>query len=203
MTGRTIVVTPFASSEQLTAACVLASVHGIVVPTGNFTALVVPEGSAGVEAATAVSRLAGKNDVLLMINSGEHIEASQWRKGQRLAEVPAGLAMTNLPDEVERLVLGVDEPTDIPGHKVTSEMSKLQASAASMTPERAALARTALVWIVAGFIALVVAIAAGVVALAGNALAWAAFGLGWLVFAVSVWRIVALLGLRRRQGSRA
>lgn len=196
--SRTVVVTPFGSAEQLTAACVLASVRGTVVPTGNFTTLVVPDEGSGVAAATAVSRLAGKNDVLLMVNSDEQIEASQWRKGEKIAEVPPGLALANLPSEVEKLVLGLTEPAGVEGHRVTSEMTKLQASAATMTPERAALARTAMIWIFAGLVALVAAVVAGIVALTGSGLAWFAFGLGWLVFVVSVWRIVALLGWRRK-----
>ncbi|WP_349827673.1 hypothetical protein [Brevibacterium litoralis] len=162
--SRTVIVTPFGVPQQLAAACVLSDIPGVVVPLGQFSA-VVQEGTdiaAGNAAAAAISTIAGKHEVLLMVRSEERIDAAHYRHGEREADVPAGLALSNLPDELEPLLLESLEPTDVEGHIDTSTMSKIQASSLTMTPQRAAIARTALMWAVALLLALVALVGGGI-----------------------------------------
>lgn len=196
--SRTVIVTPFGRADQLAAACVLSDIPGEVVPIGDFSAIVlsgtdIAEGNA---AAARLSTLAGRHEVLLLVRSEEQIDAAHYRRGTREADVPAGLALTNLPDELEKLLLESLDPQQIDGWIDTSSMSKLQASAATMTPARAALARTAILWFVVALLALV-ALAIGLVAgLGGATMAWVAAFIGAVVLVVALVRVRALLSSR-------
>ncbi|GAA4512805.1 hypothetical protein [Brevibacterium yomogidense] len=191
--SRTIIVTPFGRPDQLAAACVLSEVPGDVVPLGDFSAIVQngTDIAAGNRAAAAISKLTGKHEVLLMVRSEEQIDAAHYRGGEREADVPAGLALSNLPDELEKLLLETADPREIDGWIDTSTMSKMDASRAAMTPQRAALARTALLWLVVAVLALVV-VGFGVFQGAGGS------ALGWViaVFGAAV-LVAALLRVRR------
>ena len=183
----TVVVTPFGVPDQLAAACVLSNITGTIVPVGDFTGIVLADTgvAAGNEAAVAISKLAGKHEVLLLVRSDEQIDAGHYRNGARESDVPAGLALRNLPDVVEQLLLETTTADQVEGNIPTSSMSKLQASAATMTPGRAALARTALLWIIVAVLAGIV-LAFGVsFGLSGNGVAWgvAVLGVGGLGYA--------------------
>ncbi|WP_137825259.1 hypothetical protein [Brevibacterium sp. 2SA] len=191
----TVVVTPFGVPDQLAAACVLSNISGTIVPIGDFTGIVLTDTGveAGNEAAAAISKLAGKHEVLLLVRSDEQIDAGHFRHGARESDVPAGLALRNLPDVTEQILLETVTPEEVEGNIPTSSMSKLQASAATMTPGRAALARTALMWIVVAVLAGLVLAFGVTVGLGGNAVAWIVAVVGAIVLGFSLWRISRVL----------
>ncbi len=187
----TVVVTPFGVASQLAAACVLSNIKGTIVPIGDFSGIVLSDTDvqAGNEAAAAISKLAGKHEVLLLVRSEEQIDAGHYRNGVRESDVPAGLALKNLPDVLEKLLLELVRPEDVEGNIPTSSMTKLQASAQTMSPDRAAVARTALLWIVVALLAGVVTAFGITVGLGGNTVAWVVAVFGIIVLGFSLWRI--------------
>jgi hypothetical protein len=192
----TVVVTPFGVAQQLAAACVLSNIRGTIVPIGDFTGIVLSDTDvkAGNEAAAAISKLAGKHEVLLLVRSEEQIDAGHYRHGTRESDVPAGLALKNLPDVLEGLLLETVAAGDVDGSIETDSMTKLQASAATMSPGRAAMARTALLWIVAAVLAGLVTAFGIALATGGNNLAWVVAAFGIIVLGFSLWRIWTVLG---------
>lgn len=191
----TVVVTPFGQAQQLAAACVLSNIKGTIVPIGDFTGIVLADTGveAGNEAAASISKLAGKHEVLLLVRSDEQIDAGHYRHGSRESDVPAGLALKNLPDVLEKLLLEIVPAEEVEGNIPTSSMTKLQASAATMTPGRAAVARTALLWIVVAVLAGLITAFGLTLGLGGNSMAWAVAGFGAIVLAFSLWRIYSVL----------
>ena len=197
--SRTVIVTPFGRPDQLAAACVLSEIEGDVVPLGDFSAIVQhgTDITAGNRAAVAISKLTGKHEVLLMVRSEEQIDAAHYRGGEREADVPAGLALSNLPDDLERLLLEISDPRDIEGWIDTSTMSKLDASRATMTPQRAALARAGLLWIVVALLALVVVAFGTWQGAGGSVMGWVVAVFGAAVLVAAVVRLRRLLGGER------
>ena len=197
--SRTVIVTPFGRPDQLAAACVLSEIEGDVVPLGDFSAIVQygTDIAAGNRAAAAISKLTGKHEVLLMVRSEEQIDAAHYRGGEREADVPAGLALSNLPDDLERLLLEIADPRDIDGWIDTSTMSKLDASRATMTPQRAALARAGLLWIVVALLALVVVAFGTWQGTGGSVMGWVVAVFGAAVLVAAVVRLRGLLGGER------
>lgn len=197
----TVVVTPFGVAQQLAAACVLSNITGTIVPIGDFTGIVLSDTDveAGNQAAAAISKLSGKHEVLLLVRSEEQIDAGHFRHGTRESDVPAGLALKNLPDVLEKLLLEIVTPDEVEGSIATSSMTKLQASAATMTPGRAAVARTALLWIIAAILAGLVTAFGITVGIGGNTMAWVVAVFGAVVLGFSLWRINSVLtkGARR------
>lgn len=196
--SRTVIVTPFGRPDQLAAACVLSDIPGEVVPIGDFSALVlsgtdIAEGNA---AAAQLSKLTGQHEVLLLVRNDEQIDAAHYRRGTREADVPAGLALTNLPSELEQILLETLAPQDIDGWIDTGSMTKLQASAATMTPARAALARTAILWGVVALLAVIAIVVGVIAALSGMTAAWVAAGLGLVVLVLAALRLRSLLAGR-------
>ena len=191
----TVVVTPFGVAEQLAAACVLSNISGTIVPIGDFTGIVLADTDvkAGNEAAAAISKLSGKHEVLLLVRSEEQIDAGHYRHGSRESDVPAGLALKNLPDVLEQLLLETVSPEDVEGSIATSSMTKLQASAATMSPGRAAVARTALLWIVVAVLAGLITAFGVTVGIGGNTMAWVVAVFGVIVLGFSLWRINRVL----------
>ena len=191
----TVVVTPFGVAQQLAAACVLSNIKGTIVPIGEFTGIVLADTGvqAGNEAAAAISKLSGKHEVLLLVRSDEQIDAGHYRHGSRESDVPAGLALKNLPDVLEKLLLEIVPAEEVEGNIPTSSMTKLQASAATMTPGRAAVARTALLWIVVAVLAGLIAAFGITVGTSGNAVAWVIAVFGVVVLGFSLWRIYRVL----------
>lgn len=196
--SRTVIVTPFGRPDQLAAACVLSDIPGEVAPIGDFSALVlsgtdIAEGNA---AAAQLSKLTGQHEVLLLVRNDEQIDAAHYRRGTREADVPAGLALTNLPSELEQLLLETLAPQDIDGWIDTGSMTKLQASAATMTPARAALARTAILWGIVALLAVIAIVVGVIAALSGMTAAWVAAGLGLVVLVLAALRLRSLLAGR-------
>lgn len=195
---RIVIVAPFGRVDQLAAASVLSNLGGHAVPIGDYSALVDDAPAAdGQRAAGRLSELARDHDVLLLTRDDGQIEGSHYRNGVQASPVPAGLALTNLPDEVEELLLGRKEPADIDGHVDTSKLTKLQASAAAMTPQRAALARTAILWMVVALLGFIAIVVGSIVALSVNPIAWAAAAIAAVVFGFSLTRINRLLAGKR------
>lgn len=191
----TVVVTPFGVAQQLAAACVLSNIKGTIVPIGDFTGIVLADTDvqAGNEAAAAISKLSGKNEVLLLVRSDEQIDAGHYRHGTRESDVPAGLALKNLPDVLEKLLLEIVPAEEVEGNIPTSSMTKLQASAATMSPGRAAVARTALLWIVVAVLAGLITAFGITVGMSGNTMAWVIAAFGVIVLGFSLWRIYRVL----------
>lgn len=186
---RTIALTPFGRPDQLAAACVLAKIHGTVVPVGDFSAIALGDDAEEARvAAASLSELAGGHELLLLISTDEHIDATQWRHGKHESDVPAGLALSSLPDELEDLVLGKAAPADVTGSIDTRSMSRLQASAATMSGERASVARTALMWIIGFVLALVLGIVFLIMAIAGSSAAWLGVVVAAVLVCVAGWR---------------
>nr|WP_244954119.1 hypothetical protein [Spelaeicoccus albus] len=173
----------------MAAACVLAKIHGTVVPVGDFSAIALGDDSDEARtAAASLSELAGRHELLLLISTEEHIDASQWRHGKHENDVPAGLALSSLPDELEDLVLGRTEPSAVKGSIDTRSMSRRQASAATMTGERARVARTAAVWILGVVCAAILGIVFAVMAIAGSAVAWIGVAVAVVLVVIAAWR---------------
>nr|WP_278189788.1 hypothetical protein [Brevibacterium sp. ZH18] len=179
----------------MAAACVLSNIKGTIVPIGDFTGIVLADTGveAGNEAAASISKLAGKHEVLLLVRSDVQIDAGHYRHGSRESDVPAGLALKNLPDVLEKLLLEIVPAEEVEGNIPTSSMTKLQASAATMTPGRAAVARTALLWIVVAVLAGLITAFGLTLGLGGNSMAWAVAVFGAIVLAFSLWRIYSVL----------
>ncbi|GAA1561365.1 MULTISPECIES: hypothetical protein [Brevibacterium] len=197
----TVIVTPFGVAEQLAAACVLSNIRGTIVPIGDFTGIVLADTDvqAGNEAAAAISKLSGKHEVLLLVRSEEQIDAGHFRHGARESDVPAGLALKNLPDVLEQLLLEVVSADDVEASIATSSMTKLQASAATMSPGRAAVARTALLWIVVAILAGLITAFGITIGLGGNTVAWVVAVFGAIVLGFSLWRIYNVLAKGAKQ----
>ena len=197
----TVIVTPFGVAEQLAAACVLSNIRGTIVPIGDFTGIVLADTDvqAGNEAAAAISKLSGKHEVLLLVRSEEQIDAGHFRHGARESDVPAGLALKNLPDVLEQLLLEIVSADDVEGSIATSSMTKLQASAATMSPGRAAVARTALLWIVVAVLAGLITAFGITIGLGGNTVAWVVAVFGAIVLGFSLWRIYNVLAKGAKQ----
>ncbi|WGW13145.1 hypothetical protein LWF01_05075 [Saxibacter everestensis] len=193
--NRVVVLTPFAKADQLAAACVLAKIHGHVVPVGDFNAVVVaePDLELAREQAASLSKLSGRNEVLLLVRDGGQIDSSQWRRGLHEADVPAGLALSKLPDVLEKVLLGSVEAAEVSGSIDTRSMSRLEASAATMSPERMRTARTAMLWLLGGLLAFVLLIVFVVIAVAGNSTAWFGAVVTALLTAAAAWRAMRLL----------
>lgn len=191
----TVIVTPFGVAQQLAAACVLSNIKGTIVPVGDFTGIVLADTDvqAGNEAAAAISKLSGKHEVLLLVRSEEQIDAGHFRHGARESDVPAGLALKNLPDVLEQLLLEIVSPDEVEGSIATSSMTKLQASAATMSPGRAAVARTALLWIVVAVLAGLIIAFGLTFGLGGSTMAWVVAVFGAIVLGFSLWRIYSVL----------
>lgn len=191
----TVVVTPFGVAQQLAAACVLSNIKGTIVPIGEFTGIVLADTDvqAGNEAAAAISKLSGKHEVLLLVRSDEQIDAGHYRHGNRESDVPAGLALKNLPDVLEKLLLEIVPAEEVEGSIPTSSMTKLQASAATMSPGRAAVARTALLWIVVAVLAGLITAFGITVGMSGSTMAWVIGAFGVVVLGFSLWRIYRVL----------
>lgn len=188
-------VTPFGVAQQLAAACVLSNIKGTIVPIGEFTGIVLADTDvqAGNEAAAAISKLSGKHEVLLLVRSDEQIDAGHYRHGNRESDVPAGLALKNLPDVLEKLLLEIVPAEEVEGSIPTSSMTKLQASAATMSPGRAAVARTALLWIVVAVLAGLITAFGITVGMSGSTMAWVIGAFGVVVLGFSLWRIYRVL----------
>ncbi|MDN5659451.1 MAG: hypothetical protein L0G72_01670, partial [Brevibacterium aurantiacum] len=75
----------------------------------------------------------------------------------------------------------------------TSSMTKLQASAATKSPGRAAVARTALLWIVVAVLAGLITAFGITIGLSGNTMAWVVAVFGAIVLGFSLWRIYSVL----------
>nr|WP_209044201.1 hypothetical protein [Brevibacterium marinum] len=179
----------------MAAACVLSNIKGTIVPIGEFTGIVLADTDvqAGNEAAAAISKLAGKHEVLLLVRSEEQIDAGHYRHGSRESDVPAGLALKNLPDVLEQLLLEIVSADDVDGSIPTSSMTKMQASAATMSPGRAAVARTALLWIVVAVLAGLITAFGITLGMSGNTMAWVVAVFGAIVLGFSLWRIYRVL----------
>lgn len=197
--SRTLIVTPFGRTDQLAAACVLSNIHADIVPVGDFSAICQDDldPAKADEIASTVSKLAGKHEVLMLVAGPEQIDAGHFRNGKREADVPAGLALNNLPPLTEQLLLANTDPADVDGHINTSSMTKLQASAATMTAARASLARTALIWFIVALLACAAVILGALVALGGHGLVWAAVVIAAIVMLFSLFRVYSLLGKGR------
>ena len=165
------------------------------MPIGEFSGIVLADTdvSAGNEAAAAISKLAGKHEVLLLVRSEEQIDAGHFRHGARESDVPAGLALKNLPDVLEQLLLETVSADDVEGSIPTSSMTKLQASASTMSPGRASVARTALLWIIVAVLAGLVTAFGISFGLGGSTLAWVVAAFGAVVLVFSLWRIYSVL----------
>src|SRR5699024_6016555 len=96
-------------------------------------------------------------------------------------------------DVLEQLLLETVSAEDVEGSIRTDSMTKLQASAATMTPGRAAVARTALLWIIAAVLAGLVTAFGIALGLGGNTIAWVVAGFGVIVLGFSLWRIWSVL----------
>lgn len=194
-----MIVTPLGETKQLAAACKLNNINGHVVPVGDFSAIVQDASTLAESnsAAETISKLVGKHEVLLLSRADEHIDAGHYRNGLRESDVPAGLALNNLPDMAEKLLLDQQNPHTAEGSIDVSTMTKLQASAALMTPERASLARTALLWMVVALIAFIGIVVGAFVALIVEPIVWAAVVLAVFVFGFALYRINALLARRK------
>lgn len=194
-----LVVTPFGDPKQLAAACVLSDIRGSVVPVGGFSAIVLDNASRehATEVTQKLSKMAGRYEVLLLVREDDAIASGHYRAGKRQSEVPAGLALQNLPEDVERLLLGQAEPADIEGAQHTADISKMQASALTMTGARAAIARTAIVWMIVAAAAFIALVIGAVVALSGPWYMWIATALAAGVFGFSLFCINKLLGRRQ------
>lgn len=187
--ARIIALTPFGKPDQLAAACVLAKIHGTVLPVGEFSAIALGDDSEEARATAArLSEMAGEHELLLLISSDEHIEASQWRYGKHENDVAAGLALSNLPDELEDLVLGRTAPADAAGSIDTRSMSRVQASAATMTSARARVARTALLWMLGLVLAVILAVVFIIMAVSGSTAAWVGVVIALAAIWVAGWR---------------
>ena len=66
-----------------------------------------------------------------------------------------------------------------------------------MTPERAALARTALLWMVVALVGFIGIVLGALVALNINPIAWAGVVVAAVIFGFSLYRINALLARRK------
>lgn len=201
--ARIIALTPFGKPDQLAAACVLAKIHGTVVPVGEFSAIALGDDSEEARATAArLSEMAGDHELLLLVSSEEHIEASQWRHGKHENDVAAGLALSNLPDELEDLVLGRTAPADAAGSIDTRSMSRVQASAATMTSARARVARTALLWMLGLVLAVILTVVFIIMAVSGSTAAWIGVVIALAAVWVAGWRARRIVKVSASTGTR-
>lgn len=119
-----VLVLPVARVRELAQVCALTGVHGILVPVpGAGSAFALHDPVTAEAAAQAVSRVLGRVDVLLVTRSGAEggsssagqLHATRWRRGEQHDAPAPGVLLASLPDVLERLVLGLGDPAEVPG----------------------------------------------------------------------------------------
>jgi len=123
-----LVVTQVALPEPLAAACALAKVDVDVVPSPVGAIAVLREPGQAVEGAQAVSRLLRQSPVVLLERRDESIAASQWTNGERGADLPPGLVLSDAPPVLEDLLLGAARPADVDGVVTSVGLSRWRAT---------------------------------------------------------------------------
>lgn len=103
-------------AARLASACALVGVDAHVVPLEKAGSAVVPvPGADATEAAARLSRVLGRADILALQHADGQVRAQRWQRGAVRETPPAGLAMARVPDVVERLLLGGDDPSGVEG----------------------------------------------------------------------------------------
>jgi hypothetical protein len=105
--ARAVLLTQVALAEHLAAACALAKVRVVAVPTdiGALAALEEAEGDAPDRAAAAVSKVLANTMVVALVQRGGKMTATRWAGGERGEDVSALLLLDGAPALVEGLLL--------------------------------------------------------------------------------------------------
>ncbi|MDM7856215.1 hypothetical protein [Cellulomonas alba] len=123
-----LVVTQVALPEPLAAACALAKVDVDVVPSPVGAIAVLREPAQAADGAQAVSRLLRQSPVVLLERRSEAIAASQWANGERGADLPPGLVLSDAPSVLEDLLLGSVAPAELDGVVTSVGLSRWRAT---------------------------------------------------------------------------
>ena len=196
--NRTVIVTVLSHDRLpmgLASFFSLEKLGGYVVPVEPLVAAVFDDLSPAQaeQQAAKLSKVFIDSSILLLSRRDESIDAGNYRNGRRDEDVPAGLALSNMPETIEQLLVGVKDPADIEGAIDASDISKLQISNAMMTPARVRRAQNLLWWAVVALLALAAVIVGAITAARlDNAMLWAAAVLGVVVLAFAVFRITRL-----------
>ena len=130
MTSRAVIVTPVPIVEALAASCVLAGVDAEVVPSevGSIAVCLDPEGEVPRKAAVTLSQLLKGGLVVVLQNEGGQITATGFTNGAETEVQEAGLWLDAAPIELEDLITGTAEASEIEGMISTASMSRWRAA---------------------------------------------------------------------------
>lgn len=123
---RTAVVVPVVEADQAIAVAVLRGLQADAVPCARGVML-VPRAPLTREQTTAVSRSAGRHDVLVLTLADEQVAVERWRAG-RLVDTPAYGVVGGVDGDAERVLLGRLEPREAAGHASTDGVDRATAT---------------------------------------------------------------------------
>ena len=122
-----LVVTQVAAAAPLAAACALARVDVDAVPSPVGAIAVLRDPASGPAGAEAISRFLRTLPVILLERREGQISAGRWTGGERVADLPPGLVLSDAPSVLEDLLLGDAAAGDLPGTVSSVGMSRWQA----------------------------------------------------------------------------
>lgn len=122
-----LVVTQVATPAPLAAACALAKVEVDAVPSSVGAIAVLRDPATGAAGAEAISRLLRTLPVILLERREGQISAGRWTGGERVADLPPGLVLSDAPSVLEELLLGDATAAEVPGVVSSVGMSRWQA----------------------------------------------------------------------------
>lgn len=138
--ARAVLLTQVALAEHLAAACRVAGVGVVAVPSdiGAVAVCHDADGDAPEQAARTVSQVLANTLVVCLVQRGGRMTATRWSQGERGEDVSALLLLDGAPAFVESVLLGQAEATELPGAVDSSSFSRWRAV---RTLARAARAR--------------------------------------------------------------
>lgn len=128
-TAAAVVLTQVAAPEALAAVCALNRIPVDVVPT-DIGAVAVSRSAAPGDPETAaqiISSVLSTTPVVLLVQRDGQVTAGRWSGGEEVEELTAALMLDGAPPEVEAVLLGTQDPRDLPDVVASVGMSRFRA----------------------------------------------------------------------------
>ena len=128
-TAAAVVLTKVAVPEALAAVCALNRIPVDVVPT-DIGAVAVPRAAAPGDPETAaqiISSVLSTTPVVLLVQRDGQVTAGRWSGGDEVEELTAALMLDGAPPEVEAVLLGTQDPRELPDVVASVGMSRFRA----------------------------------------------------------------------------
>jgi hypothetical protein len=124
-----VLITQVAGAEPLAAACALAELDVLVVPSqvGALGVLRDTADDAPDHAATAVSKLVAGVPLVLATRWGEQLTCVRYADGEAEGELPPGLVLGGAPEVLEDLLTGQLQVADVDGVVASRDIGRFKA----------------------------------------------------------------------------